>query len=193
MAVTVGYQGATGRDLGFAGTNNVGLNINQIDRNLRGRCSGAGRRVDAAALRQSVRNPFFGIAQAGELGTRDGAAGQLLRPFPEFGDVTMFERTDGGKRQYHAVTLELDKRVGSRSWWGGRYSYTWSRLEDNQFGEDSAYQTRTATPQNVYDLDAEYSVSNFDSPHRIILAPIIRFPEPSQHVLCSAAGRSARS
>ena len=108
--------------------------------------------------------------------------GQLLRPFPEFGDVTMFERTDGGKRQYHAVTLELDKRV-SRSWWGGRYSYTWSRLEDNQFGEDSAYQTRTATPQNVCDLDAEYSVSNFDSPHRIILAPIIRFPEPSQHAL----------
>ncbi|MCA1651097.1 MAG: TonB-dependent receptor, partial [Acidobacteria bacterium] len=29
MAVTVGYMGATGRDLGFAGTNNVGLNINQ--------------------------------------------------------------------------------------------------------------------------------------------------------------------
>ena len=31
MAVTIGYMGATGRDLGFAGTNNVGLNINQID------------------------------------------------------------------------------------------------------------------------------------------------------------------
>ena len=76
--------------------------------------------------------------------------------------------------------LVLDKRL-TRSWWGGRYSYTWSRLEDNQFGEDSAYQTRTATPQNVYDLDAEYSISNFDSPHRIILAPIVRFPDPAQH------------
>ena len=74
----------------------------------------------------------------------------------------------------------LDKRL-SRRWWGGRYSYTWSRLEDNQFGEDSAYQTRTAVPQNVYDLDAEYSISNFDSPHRIILAPIVRFPDPSRH------------
>ncbi|MCA1651098.1 MAG: hypothetical protein LC753_12725, partial [Acidobacteria bacterium] len=105
--------------------------------------------------------------------------GQLLRPFPQFGDVNVFERTEGGKRQYHAVTLVLDKRL-SRHWWGGRYSYTWSRLMDNQFGEDSAYQTRTAIPQNVYDLDAEYSISNFDSPHRIVLAPIVRFPQPSR-------------
>ena len=127
-------------------------------RNLRGRCSGAGRRVErrsAAAIRaQSVLRDCPG-RRAGD--ARTVPLGQLLRPFPEFGDVTMFERTDGGKRQYHAVTLELEKRVCSRSWWGGRYSYTWSRLEDNQFGEDSAYQTRTATPQNVYDLEAEHS------------------------------------
>jgi hypothetical protein len=134
---------------------------------------------DAAALRQAVTNPFFGIAAAGELGTRATVPlGQLLRPFPQFGDVNVFERTKGGKRQYNAVTLVLDKRL-TRGWWGGRYSYTWSRLEDNQFGEDSSYQTRTSIPQNVYDLDAEYSISNFDSPHRIILAPIVRLPSPS--------------
>jgi hypothetical protein len=127
-----------------------------------------------------VANPFFGIAQAGELGGRETVPlGQLLRPFPQFGDVNMFETTEGGKRQYHAVTVVLDKRM-TRGW-GGRYSYTWSRLEDNQFGEDSAYQTRTATPQNVYDLDAEYSISNFDSPHRIVLARIVRFPDPARN------------
>jgi hypothetical protein len=181
MAITIGYMGATGRNLGFAGTNNVGLNINQIDPDLaRQMFPATGGGWNAAALRQSVDNPFFGIAEAGELGTRATVPlGQLLRPFPQFGDVNMFERTEGGKRQYHAVTAVLDKRL--RGWWGGRYSYTWSRLEDNQFGEDSAYQTRTATPQNVYDLDAEYSISNFDSPHRLVLAPIIRFPEPSSN------------
>jgi trimeric autotransporter adhesin len=184
MAVTIGYMGATGRDLGFAGTNNVGLNINQIDPELaRQLYPAAGGGWNAAALRQSVPNPFFGIAQAGELGSRATVPlGQLLRPFPQFGDVNMFERTEGGKRQYHAVTLVLDKRLG-RGVWGGRYSYTWSRLEDNQFGEDSAYQTRTALPQNAYDLEAEYSISNFDSPHRIVLAPIVRFPEPAEHTL----------
>jgi hypothetical protein len=176
MALTVGYMGATGRDLGFAGTNNVGININQIDPDVaRQRFPAPGGGWDAAALRQQVANPFFGIAAAGELGTRATVpAGQLLRPFPQFGDVNVFERTEGGRRQYHAATFMLNKRLG-RSLWGGSYSYTWSRLEDNQFGEDSAYQTRTAIPQNAYDLDAEYSISNFDSPHRILLAPIIRF------------------
>ncbi len=176
-------MGATGRNLGFAGTNNVGLNINQIDPALaRQMFPTSGGGWNAAALRQPVANPFFGIAAAGELGTRSTVPlGQLLRPFPQFGDVNMYERTDGGKRQYHAATVVLDKRL--RGWWGGRYSYTWSRLEDNQFGEDSAYQTRTATPQNVYDLDAEYSISNFDSPHRIVLAPIVRFPDPARNAL----------
>ncbi len=180
MALTVGYMGATGRNLGFAGTNNVGININQIDPAVaRQLFPTAGGGWNAAALRQQVANPFFGIPQAGELGTAATVPlGQLLRPFPEFGDVNMFERTDGGERQYHAVTLIFDKRV-TRGWWGGRYSYTWSRLEDNQFGEDSAYQTRTAVPQNAYDLDAEYAISNFDSPHRIVLAPIVRFPTPA--------------
>ena len=35
--------------------------------------------------------------------------------------------------------------------------------------------------QNVYEHDAEYSISNFDSPHWIILAPLVRFPDPARH------------
>jgi hypothetical protein len=136
-------------------------------------------------LRQSVPNPFFGIAAAGELGTSPTIQqGQLLRPFPEFGNIFMHETTAGGRRQYHAATFVLDKRTGARGW-GGRLSYTFSRTMDNQFGQDNVYQTRQNTPQNNYDLDAEYSVSNFDSPHRIILAPIVQLPSP--------AGGSARA
>jgi hypothetical protein len=122
-----------------------------------------------------VPNPFFGVAGAGEFASSPTIqAGQLLRPFPQFGDVFQFERTEGGKRQYHAATFVLEKRA-TRGW-GGRYSYTLSRTKDNQFGEASTYQTRTNLPQNNYDLDAEYGISNFDSPHRIILAPIFTFP-----------------
>jgi hypothetical protein len=91
----------------------------------------------------------------------------------------MHETTAGGKRQYNAATVVLDKRTGSKGW-GGRLSYTFSRTKDNQFGQDNVYQTRTATPQNNYDLESEYSVSNFDSPHRIILAPIVMLPAPAQ-------------
>ncbi len=55
--------------------------------------------------------------------------------------------------------------------------------EDNQFGESSTYADEPSNnrkqPQNAYDLDAEYGTSHYDAPHRIVLAPIIQFPEPS--------------
>jgi len=180
MAVTIGYVGATGRDIGFGGTVDAAININQIDPAVaRARFPGPNGTWNAAALRQSVPNPFFGIAAAGELGTSPTIQqGQLLRPFPEFGDILMHETTTGGRRQYNAATIVLDKRTGTRGW-GGRLSYTFSRTMDNQFGQDNVYQTRTATPQNNYDLDAEYAVSNFDSPHRIVLAPIVMLPAPA--------------
>jgi hypothetical protein len=177
MAVTIGYVGATGRDLGFGGSAPVGININQIDPEVaRQVFPGPNGTWNPAALNAEVPNPFFGIAGAGEFAARETIqAGQLLRPYPQFGDVFEFERTEGGKRQYHAATVVLDKRLVGL--WGGRMSYTWSSTKDNQFGQDNTYLTRTALPQNNYDLDAEYGVSYFDSPHRIILAPIFRFPD----------------
>ena len=111
---------------------------------------------DAAALRQSIPNPFFGVASAGEFATRATIPrGQLLRPFPQFGDVFVSEMTAGGRRQFHAATIKLDKRTGS-SWWGGRFNYTWSSTKDNQFGQTSFYSRSLNLPQNNYDLDAEY-------------------------------------
>lgn len=180
MAVSIGYTGATGRDLGFGGSNTTAININQIDPDVaRQVFPGANGTWNAVALNASVPNPFFGIAAAGELGTRATVpAGQLLRPFPQYGDILLFEVTEGGKRQYHSMILELEKRLGT-NWWGGRFSYTLSSTKDNQFGETNTYATATAFPQNNYDLEAEYSASNFDSPHRIILAPIVRIPGPA--------------
>jgi len=198
MAVTIGYVGASGRDIGYAGTaESTAININQIDPAVaRARFPGPNGSWNAAALRALVPNPFFGVAGAGELGSQATIAqGQLLRPFPEFGDINMIETTAGGRRQYNGLTATLDKRTGSTGW-GGRLSYTFSKTMDNQFGQDNVYQTRTQTPQNNYDLDAEYSVSNFDSPHRIILAPIYVFPSPgaratSKHLLLGGWTASA--
>jgi hypothetical protein len=180
MAVTIGYIGATGRDIGFGGVTDALININQIDPAVaRQLFPLPGGGWDAAKLRESIANPFFGIAAAGELGsTATIQRGQLLRPFPEFGDVMMHQSTAGSRRQYNAMSIELDKRTG-QSRFGGRFSYTFSKTKDNQFGESNTYAWRTATPQNNYDLDAEYSTSIYDSPHRILLAPIVRLPGPA--------------
>ncbi|HUE90020.1 MAG TPA: carboxypeptidase-like regulatory domain-containing protein [Vicinamibacterales bacterium] len=179
MAITIGYVGATGRDIGFGGTGSTAININQIDPDVaRAVFPGPNGTWNPAALLASVPNPFFGVPGTGEFGTRATIqAGQLLRPFPQFGNINQFERTEGGRRQYHAATFVLEKRT--TGFWGGRFSYTLSRTRDNQFGESSTFQTRTATPQNNYDLDAEYAAAHFDSPHRLILAPIVRLPDSS--------------
>jgi hypothetical protein len=180
MAVTIGYVGATGRDIGFCGTNDCSININQIDPALARQLFPLGSGWDPAKLREQIPNPFFGIAAAGELGAATTIArGQLLRPYPQFQDVLMHESTAGSKRQYNAVTLVLNKRLsGPQNWWGGRLSYTWSNSKDNQWGESNTYNWRTNLPQNNYDLAAEYATSIYNSPHRIILAPIVRIPGP---------------
>jgi len=67
------------------------------------------------------------------------------------------------------------------NWWGGAFNYTWSHSEDNQFGESNVYAWNTRVPQNNYDLNAEYATSIYNSPHRIILAPIVRVPGPTDH------------
>jgi len=184
VAVSLGYIGSTGVDIGYGGFTNSGIEINQIDpANLPKDASG---RWDAAALRRNVPNPFFGVPGTGELGTSATIlAGQLLRPFPQFNNVTKYQMTDGGKRQYHAMVFKLDKRSTS---WGGHFNYVFSRMMDNQWGQFSTYgsglpATGTAgiggAPQNYYDLDSEYSISTIDTPHRVVLSPVVRIPGPT--------------
>jgi hypothetical protein len=176
LSVSLAYMGAKGVDIGYGGSTQVPIELNQINpANLPRDAAG---RWDAAALRRSVPNPFFGVEGMGELGRRPTIlAGQLLRPYPQFLNVSKLQTTEGGKRQYHAVVARLSKRMGEV--WGGQLSYTWSRLRDNQWGELSTYVNRTATPQNFYDLDAEYGVGVIDTPHRVVLAPIVRIPGPA--------------
>jgi hypothetical protein len=68
--------------------------------------------------------------------------------------------------------------------WGGRISYTYSQLKDNQFGQGNYYTSApgvlnnyTAIPGSpYYDPDAEFGQSLLDSPHKIVASPIIRLP-----------------
>src|SRR5262249_58098013 len=52
------------------------------------------------------------------------------------------------------------------------------KTKDPEFAESNTYTVRTNTPQNNYDLEAEYATSVYDSPHRIVLAPIVNLPGP---------------
>lgn len=165
MAITVGYMGSRGKNLGLGGTIDTAVNMNQLDPQFLSMGS---------ALLELVPNPFFGVPEAGGLASlRTIERGQLLRPFPQFRNVNALQVT-AGRSQYHAVIFQLDKRM--TGWWGGRYSYTFSRLDDNQFGESNFYANRPGTALNNYDLDAEYARSLMDMPHKIVLAPMVNLP-----------------
>ena len=98
---------------------------------------------------------------------------ELLRPFPQFGDILMRQHT-AGRSQYHAVVVKGEKRI--LHGWGGRVSYTYSRLMDNQFGETNFMQPNTPEALNAYDLEAEYSRGLLDVPHKLVIAPVVQLP-----------------
>jgi hypothetical protein len=172
MAVGFEYTGATGRDLGLGGTNDGVININQLD---------PVHLALGPALLENVPNPFFGLPEGQGFNVTSPTLQrrQLLRPFPQFGDILM-RQTTAGKSQYHAAIFKFDKRVTSG--WGARINYTWSRLKDNQFGESNFFSrsasdsTATTGMQNTYDLDAEYSIGILDVPHKVTIAPIVQLP-----------------
>ena len=81
----------------------------------------------------------------------------------------------GAKSRYNAVIVELNKR--SSHGLGGRFSYTWSRLDDSQFGQGSYYSASNQTrPLDSRNPDAEYSRSILDIPTRIVAAPVFELP-----------------
>jgi hypothetical protein len=165
--VSVEYMGARGDHLGLGGSSDGLVNINQLDPKYLSL---------GPALNAQVPNPFFGIAQAGAFSlTPTIAAGQLLRPFPEFGNV-IEHQLSAGQSMYHAIVLEANRRAGNG--WGGRVSYTYSRLMDNQFAQTNFWSRNNAggLPENNYNLDAEYATSLLDMPHRLVVAPFIELP-----------------
>ena len=166
IAVGVEYVGATGQSLGLGGSNDAVLNINQLDpRHL----------ALGPALLEQVANPYFGLPEGHGFAVTSPTVQrrQLLRPYPQFGDVLMRQSTRG-RSQYHAAVLKAEKRM--RGGWGGRVSYTFSRLMDNQFGETNFLQPNTPEALNAYDLDAEYSLGLLDVPHKLVVAPIVALP-----------------
>jgi hypothetical protein len=164
VAVSVGYTGAKGDFLSFGGTSDATLNINQLDPKYFSLGS---------QLVQLVPNPFFGVPGAGALATQATIQrGQLLRPYPQFLNV-LAHQVSGGRSRYDALILELNKRVVG--WWGGRVSYTRSRLMDNQFGQ-SNYYSATGVILDTYNVDREYAYGLIDVPNKLVVAPIAMLP-----------------
>jgi hypothetical protein len=174
QAISFGYSGSRGDHLGLGGSNDVPVNINQLDPKYM---------TLGTRLNDLLPNPFFGNANAGPFATRATLSrAQLLRPNPQFGDINARHVLEG-KSRYNAAVIEWTKRV-TRGW-GGRVSYTYSVLKDNLIGETNFYSAGGFNPLNNYNYiqgssyynpDADYTYSLLDVPHRVIIAPVVELP-----------------
>jgi hypothetical protein len=188
MAVTATYMGARGEHLPLGGSVDVGVNINQLDPKYLA--------LGSAALNTQLPNPFFGNPNVPlSLSTPVTLSrARLLTPFPQFTQVNDRQVTEGINR-YQAGIIEWSKRVTHG--WGGRVSYTYSVLKDNQFAETNFFsavgpglpmnnynyvssapvcQTGQQFTTACYDPRTEYSYGMLDVPHRVIIAPIAELP-----------------
>lgn len=165
LVVSGGYVGSRSENLGIGGTVNASVNINQIPVEFQSLGS---------ALNDQVPNPFSGTPLAvGILAGSTVTRGQLLRPYPQFNAVNAI-RVSGARARYHSFIAKIERRISGG--WGGRVNYTWSRLDDNQFGESNTFSNRSATPLDNFNLDAEFSRSLLDAPHRLNLALTYELP-----------------
>ena len=187
LAVSLAYMGSTGVDIGFGGSTQVPIELNQIDpstlptrREWKLGCGGPSPVGSEPVLR---RGRHGRACETPDHSRRPVAAAVSAVRQREHGSDDRGRQAELQRASSPASYKRMDDV------WGGHFSYTWSRMRDNQWGELSTFVNRTATPQNYYDLDAEYGVSVIDTPHRVTLSPIVRIPGPSGPVSGSAAGR----
>ena len=136
---------------------------------------------DAAALRQSIPNPFFGIPEAGEFGTRrQSSAVNCCGHFRSSATSTCSSepKADAGN-----ITVWRSSSIsGSPRASGASGAADSARLEQHQGQPVRREQRVPGSPGDaaeLFDLEAEYGPANFDSPRRVILAPIVRIPGPA--------------
>lgn len=162
LVAGIGYIGSRTERIGVGGNDSGTVNINQLDPRFQ---------ALGAALLDQVPNPFFGDARFGNLSTTETISrGQLLRPYPQFGDL-LAHQVSAGRARYHSLILRLERRIANG--WGGRVNYTYSTNKSNVFGERNQFSNDSNSLNravNAYDLDAEYSHSTTEAPHHLNFA-----------------------
>jgi hypothetical protein len=83
-------------------------------------------------------------------------------------------RVNQASARYNALVTRWTKRMSNG--YALDINHTFSRLEDNQFGESNTFSNRQLGALNNYDLDAEYGVSLLDVAHRLNVNATFQLP-----------------
>ena len=110
-----------------------------------------------------MANPFYGSRRDRSAAQPTVARGQLLRPYPQFGDIIpLFYQ--GAESSYDALQLTVSRRFARRRS-ASRPATSRRRAED--WGQSY---------QNAYDLASANSLSGVHVPYRAIVSGIYQLP-----------------
>jgi hypothetical protein len=127
-----------------------------------------------SALLTPVPNPFYGLLTTGNLAGPTIPAGQLLRPYPQYFNLSNAANTAAGSN-YNALQTKVEKRFAQ----GGTLlaTYTFARdfgTADTQTGFQEAVQPGEVQDWN--NLQAEYALLSYNVPHRFVGAYVLDLP-----------------
>lgn len=147
----VAYVGTRGFHL-FRNTEG-GLNINQLPPSLL---------PLGSALNELVDNPFFGRGGTGLIGNSRIARGQLLRPYPQFGNIVPIY-SSGASSFYNSMQVTLSKRYSRGLVLEG--AYTWAKNIDDQ-----------ESHQDSYNIRGDRALASIDLAHSLVLSYVYELP-----------------
>ena len=113
-----------------------------------------------AFLAASVANPFAGLLPGTSFNNATIARSQLLRPYPQFGDINT--TNNDGKSWYHSLQASLQKRYARGYTLGFSYTY--------------AHWMQATEYLNATDADPTKMISDLDVPHRLSISGIYELP-----------------
>ena len=125
-------------------------------------------------------NPFFqipGFEGTARFTSPTLSRYELSRPFPQYGQITEFDRNDG-KIWYNSAQFVLNKRVSDGLTLSG--NYTWSKMiEENGGGNQIGGATANPTIAEV-DRIVQRSAYESDRRHRITISGVYHLPFGSE-------------
>jgi len=177
----VGYQGSKGThiELGSA-------NINQLPDSVAAQAAAqyqdlvssglSSTQADAQTfVNEQVSNPLAGrLAVGSAYNGATIAQGQLLRPYPQFGNMTNLA-TNAGTSSYHSLQATFQNRFGSSGTFFA--AYTWAKLMGTVDTVTGFLEGNTqGFVQDWNNLRGERSLESFDVPHRLVLNYSVLLP-----------------
>jgi hypothetical protein len=114
----------------------------------------------------------FNLNQPIPVGLNANGTLATVRPYPQFGDIQYQSQT--ASSQYNALQMSLRRRATNGL--TALVSYTFSHASDNASSTNNSTTGTQKFPQDIYDLAAEWSLSDFHREHQFTGSVVYELP-----------------